>query len=124
MAITLIIVDDQPSIRHAVKECLSFEHEVTVVGEASDGAEALALARDLRPDVVLTDIKMANMDGFGVAEGVRRALPGTRVVILSVYDTAANRERARKAGAAFISKHEPAEALLAAIIGESSLEKA
>ena len=117
MAITLIIVDDQPSIRRAVKECLALEPDVRIVGEAEDGAEGLALARELRPDVVLTDIKMAGIDGFGVAEEVRRSLPGTRVIFLTVYDTPANREHARQAGAsAFVAKHEPAEALLAAVL--------
>jgi two-component system, NarL family, response regulator DesR len=118
MAITLIIVDDQPSIRHAVKECLSLEPGVLVVGEAGDGAEALALARRLRPNIVLTDIKMRGMDGFDVTEEVRRLLPGTRVIILTVHDSLANRRRAHEAGAsAFVSKHEPAEALMASILG-------
>jgi DNA-binding NarL/FixJ family response regulator len=117
MAITLIIVDDQPNIRHAVKECLALEPDVQVVGEAKDGAEALALARRLRPNVVLTDIKMGGMDGFAVTEELHRALPDTRVIILTIHDTLANRERARQAGAAaFVTKHEPAEALLTHIL--------
>jgi two-component system, NarL family, response regulator DesR len=117
MAITLIIVDDQPSIRHAVRECLALEPGLLVVGEAEDGTEALAMARDLRPNVVLTDIKMGGIDGFAVAEEVRRLLPGTRVIILTVHDSLANRERARQAGAsAFVAKHEPAEALLSTIL--------
>ena len=100
-----------------MKECLALEPDVRIVGEAEDGAEGLALARELRPDVVLTDIKMAGIDGFGVAEEVRRSLPGTRVIFLTVYDTPANREHARQAGAsAFVAKHEPAEALLAAVL--------
>jgi DNA-binding NarL/FixJ family response regulator len=120
VTITLIIVDDQPNIRHAVRECLALEHDVTVVGEAGDGTEALALARDLRPDVVLTDIKMGSIDGFDVAEEVRRTLPDTRVIFLTVHDTEANRARAREAGAAaFVAKHEPAEALFAAILGDA-----
>ena len=119
MAITLIIVDDQPSIRHAVKECLALEPDVRVVGEAGDGVEALALARDLRPNVVVTDIKMEGLDGFGVAEEVRRTLPGTKVIFLTIHDTEANRKRALEAGVAtFVAKHEPAEALFAAIRDE------
>jgi DNA-binding NarL/FixJ family response regulator len=118
MAITLIIVDDQPSIRRAVKECLALEPGVQVVGEAGDGAGGLAVALEMRPNIVLTDIEMGGIDGFGVAEEVRRALPGTRVIILTIHDTRANRERAREAGAsAFVSKHEPAEVLLASILG-------
>jgi DNA-binding NarL/FixJ family response regulator len=117
MAITVIIVDDQPCIRRAVRECLALEADVRFVGEAEEGADGLAVARETRPDVVLTDIKMAGIDGFGLAEEVRRSLPGTRVVFLTVYDTPTNREHAHRAGvSAFVAKHEPAEALLAAVL--------
>jgi two-component system nitrate/nitrite response regulator NarL len=118
MAITLLIVDDQPNIRRAVRQCLALEPDVRVVGEAGDGAEALTLASNLHPDVVLLDIKMGSIDGFDVAEEVHHSLPGTRVIFLTVHDTAANREHARQVGASgFVAKHEPAEVLLAAILG-------
>ncbi|HEY0069185.1 MAG TPA: response regulator transcription factor [Chloroflexia bacterium] len=112
---TLIIVDDQPSITRAIKEWLAFEPNLHVIGEAANGASALVLARDLHPDIVITDIKMPDVDGFSVAAQLRQSDPQIRVVILTVHDNKANRERARAVGAAFVGKHEPAEALLAVL---------
>jgi DNA-binding NarL/FixJ family response regulator len=121
MITTLIIVDDQPSITHAIRECLAFEPNLQVIGEATDGAAALALVRELHPDIVLTDIKMPDMDGFSVASYLRESDPNVSVVILTVHDNTANRERARDMGvSAFVAKHEPAEALLAALRGVAS----
>ena len=115
MNTTLIIVDDQPSITRAIKEWLAFEPNMQVIGEATGGAAGLALARDLHPDIVLTDIKMPDVDGFYVAAQLQLSDPQIRVVILTVHDNTANRERARAVGAAFVGKHEPAETLLAAL---------
>lgn len=115
MNTTLIIVDDQSSIIRAIKEWLAFEPNLQVIGEAPDGAAALALARDLHPDIVLTDIKMPIVDGFAVATQLRQSDPQIKVVILTVHDNNANRERAQAVGAAFVGKHEPAEVLLAAL---------
>jgi DNA-binding NarL/FixJ family response regulator len=115
MNTTIIIVDDQPSITRAIKQWLAFEPNMHVIGEAADGAAALDLARDLHPDIVLTDIKMPNLDGFSVATQLSQSDPHIRVVILTVHDNTANRERAQALGAAFVGKHEPAEALLSAL---------
>ena len=121
MITTLIIVDDQPSITHAIREWLAFEPNMQVIGEAADGAAALALVRDLHPDIVLTDIKMPHMDGFSMANHLRESDPTVSVVVLTVHDNKANRARAQAAGvSAFVAKHEPAEALLAALRGVAS----
>ncbi|HYP19144.1 MAG TPA: response regulator transcription factor [Chloroflexia bacterium] len=126
MITTLIIVDDQPSITHAIKECLAFEPSLQVIGEATNGASALALVRALHPDILLTDIQMPDMDGFSVATQLRESHPAVSVVILTVHDNTANRARAKAMGvSAFVAKHEPAEALLAALrrVATSKLEQ-
>lgn len=96
---------------------LELEPDLVVVGEAADGQEALALASQLDPDVVLMDIQMRGMDGISatraLAESGRPA-----VVILSLHDGTATRTLARAAGArAFVGKHETCDVLLDAIRG-------
>ncbi|MGA7731863.1 MAG: response regulator transcription factor [Chloroflexia bacterium] len=114
--ITMLLVDDQPSVLQALRECFALEPNLQIVGEALDGEIALALAQQLHPDIMLTDVSMPNMDGIAATEALRELSPDTRVVILSVHDNKATRVQALAAGAvAFIAKHEPAEALLEAI---------
>ena len=114
--ITMLLVDDQPSVLQALRECFALEPNLEIVGEALDGEIALALAEKLHPDIMLTDVAMPNMDGIAATEALRELSPDTRVVILSVHDNKATRVQALAAGAvAFIAKHEPAEALLDAI---------
>ncbi len=114
--ITMLLVDDQPAVLQALRECFALEPDLKIVGEAEDGEAALALARDLHPDIMLTDIAMPNMDGIAATEAIQRLSPDTKVVILTVHDNKAMRVQAFAAGAvAFIAKHEPAETLLDAI---------
>jgi DNA-binding NarL/FixJ family response regulator len=114
--LTILIVDDQPQVLDALRQCFAMEPDIAIVGKANDGLSAVALARELHPDIVLTDIKMPHMDGIEVARALHEIAPETRVVILSIYDGSANREQARAAGAAeFVCKHESAETLLAAV---------
>lgn len=116
--ITMLLVDDQPSVLQALRECFALEPNLQIVGEALDGEIALALAQKLHPDVMVTDVKMPNMDGITATEAMRELVPDTKVVILTVHDNKATRVQAFAAGAvAFIAKHEPAEALLEAIYG-------
>jgi DNA-binding NarL/FixJ family response regulator len=113
---TILIVDDQPAVLNALYQCFALEPDLQIVGKAGDGNEALALARELRPDIVLTDIRMPNMNGIVATAALREVTPLTRVVILSLYDDNATREQAIAAGAAaFVSKHDSAEMLIAAI---------
>jgi len=112
----ILIVDDQPPVLDALRQCIAFEPDMLVVGKASDGLSAVALARELHPDIVITDIKMPNMDGIEVTRALHEAVPGARVVVLSIYDGIVTRELAREAGAVeFVGKHDPAEMLLAAV---------
>ena len=116
LVITVLLADDQPSVLQALRECFALEPELRIVGEAGDGKVALALAQRLHPDVVVTDIKMPNMDGIAVTQALQEVAPDVRVVILTVYEDIATRAQAVAAGAvAFVAKHEPAEVLLEAI---------
>lgn len=119
--ITILLVDDQPNIRRGLRMRLGLEADLSIVGEACDGAAALSLAEELAPGVVLMDAEMPGMDGIAATAEMARRAPGCRVVMLTLHDDAATRERARCAGAcAFVAKHEIDHALMAAIRGAAS----
>ena len=83
--IRVLLVDDHPVVRRGIRACLSPCEHIEVVGEASDGMEGLCAAREQKPDVVLTDLDMPQMNGLVLAEALRRELPQTRVLILSMH---------------------------------------
>ena len=110
--IRILIVDDQPAVREGLRLRLSLEPELEVVGEAGDGAEAIALAGSLRPDVVLIDVKMPGTDGIEVTAALKVVVREIAVVMLSLYDDIETRRRAKEAGvAAFVAKHRMEELL-------------
>ncbi len=114
--ITLLLVEDEPLVRHGLRTWLQRDAEITVVGEASDGAEAISLAQALQPDVVLMDISLPTMDGITAAAALLAAVPHIAVVFLSLYDDATTRARADAAGGvAFVGKQEGVRALQSAI---------
>jgi len=98
--ITVLLVDDHPVVRAGVRGLLSGEPDITVVGEAASGTEAVTAARALRPSVVLMDLRLPGLDGVGATAQVLAALPATRVVVLTTYETDADILRAVEAGAA------------------------
>jgi DNA-binding NarL/FixJ family response regulator len=118
MNIRLLIVDDQELVRTGLRLFLETQDDVEVVGEAGDGAEAIERARELRPDVVLMDIRMPGMDG--VEATARLTAPGIepppRVLVLTTFDLDEYLFGALRAGAAgFLLKDAPRERLLEAI---------
>ena len=114
--ITLLLVDDEPLVRQGLHTFLEREGDIRVIGEASNGAEAIALAQALHPDVVLMDISMPAPDGIAATTALRASVPQCAVVLLSLYDDASMRARAQAAGAAtLVGKQEGVRTLLAAI---------
>lgn len=82
----ILVVDDQEIIRHGLKLIINGQPDMTVVGEAGDGEEALRLAHALLPDIVLMDIKMPRMNGIQATRRLTQELRNTRVIILTTYD--------------------------------------
>jgi DNA-binding NarL/FixJ family response regulator len=116
LMIRVLLVDDQAVVRRALRGRFHLEPDLEVVGEASTGNEALTLAQTLTPDVVLMDIEMPEMDGIQATAALRRTVPQSAVVILSIYDDAQTRGRAQAAGAvACVEKRGATDALLSAI---------
>ena len=114
--IGVLLVDDRPTVRRGLRMWLEVEPEVSVVGEAADGEEAVSLAEKLRPDVVLMDVKMPGVDGIEATGKLQTVDPCIAVVILSHYDDTHTRVRARNAGAAaFVAKHRIKPELLVTI---------
>lgn len=114
--IRLVLVDDQGTVREGLRMRLLLEPDITVIGEASNGKEALALVQQLRPDVVLMDIEMPEMDGISATAALRTIVPQSAVVILSIHEDSVAQARARIAGAAaFVEKRGSTEELLTAI---------
>ncbi len=114
--ISIVLVDDQATVRRGLRMRLTMEPDVEVVGEAESGEAALRLVRALSPDVVLMDVEMPGMDGIVATAELRATAPHVAVVILSLYDDARTRARAREAGAAaFVAKHQAKTTLLATI---------
>jgi len=114
--INILLVDDDPNIRRGVRMLLALEPDLSVVGEAGDGWEALALARELQPDVVVMDIRLPTLDGLSAAERLVASQPHCAVIVLTLYDDPANRLRAEQIGvSAFIGKQKTDGELVSAI---------
>jgi DNA-binding NarL/FixJ family response regulator len=115
--LTVLIVDDHEDFRESARALLQADGFV-VIGDAPDGATALAAARRLRPDVVLLDVQLPDLDGFAVAERLA-AFPGPPLVVLiSGRDAAAYGSRVDTAPArGFLTKRELSGASLAALVG-------
>jgi DNA-binding NarL/FixJ family response regulator len=114
--IRVLLVDDQPLLRTGFRMVLGSEPDLTVVGEAGDGIEAVELARRLQPDVVLMDIRMPRLDGVEATRRIVEAGLPTRVLVLTTFDLDEYVVGALRAGASgFVTKDVPAEDLVDAI---------
>jgi DNA-binding NarL/FixJ family response regulator len=127
--IRLLIADDQAVVRAGLAVIAGAEPDIDVVGEASDGAEAVQMARELRPDVVSMDIRMPHLDGIGATRAIRGD-PSlrTEVLVVTTFDIDDDVFAALEAGAAgFLLKGAEEETLLAAIrsvaAGEGTLDQ-
>lgn len=114
--VSILVVDSEPLIRQGLRAWLERVGHAAVVGEASNGSEAVTLARTLHPDIVLMDISSSAEEGLSATSALRAAVPQCAVVLLSLYTDAILRARALSAGAvALVGKQEGVESLLAAI---------
>ncbi|MBB5167028.1 response regulator transcription factor [Mycobacterium sp. AZCC_0083] len=96
----VLLVDDHPVVREGLRGMINAEDDLTVVGEAVSGAEAVALAESLCPDVILMDLRMPDVDGVTATERILAASPSTRIVVVTTYESDADILRAVEAGAA------------------------
>jgi DNA-binding NarL/FixJ family response regulator len=114
--IRVLLVDDQSLLRMGFRMILEAEADITVVGEASDGAAGISMTAALRPDVVLMDVRMPGVDGIEATAAITAAAESARVLILTTYDLDHYVYAGLRAGASgFLLKDAPPADLLAAI---------
>ncbi len=127
--ISVLVVDDHPVVRHGLVAMLRYAPDLEVLGEAADGATALRLLGELRPDVVLLDLRLPQLSGVEVMQQARGLGLVTRFLVLTTYDTDEYIGPALAAGAqGYLLKDSPPEDLLRAIrslmLGHAALEPA
>ena len=113
---SVLIVDDQELVRTGLRMIVAAEPDLEVVGEAADGASAVAACHDLRPEVVLMDIQMPGMDGITATQRIVDTLPATRVAILTSFDRSQLVYDALVAGASgFLLKDQPRDQIVSGV---------
>jgi DNA-binding NarL/FixJ family response regulator len=123
----IIIVDDHPLFRTAIRHTLEGHSDLEVVAEAANGRQALQLCRRLRPDLVLMNLRMPEMDGVAATQAIKREFPNTLVLILTAVDESTGLSDSLEVGAAgYVLKHAPAAQILHAVrrvlAGETPLD--
>ena len=122
--VRIVIADDHPVVRSGIRGMLASDPEFEVVGEAGDGAEAVALALRERPDVVLMDLRMPELDGASATAEIKARHPETHVLVLTTYDTDADIVRAIDAGAiGYLLKDVPHEEIGRAVRAAAGSEQ-
>ena len=112
----ILIVDDHEIFRRGLRSLLQSRPDWEVCGEAKDGQDAVELAQQLNPDVVVLDITMPRLNGLDATRMIRKLVPQTKVVILSQHELNAMKQEAFKSGAdAYVTKSEVSKELVAAI---------
>lgn len=116
MSVRVLIADDHALVRAGVRGLLAGAAELEVVGEAADGTEALRLARELQPQVLVLDLNMPGLDGFEVLRRVRAEVSGVRVLVLTLDDDPRSVQRAVRDGAdGYVLKDAIAHDLISAV---------
>ena len=124
----IIVADDHPLFRSAIRHILEEYSDLEVVGEASNGQEAVELCRRLRPELVLMDLKMPVMDGVAATGAIKRDFPDTLVLVLTAVDESVGLSNSLEAGAAgYVLKDAPVaritDAVRRVLAGESPLNE-
>jgi DNA-binding NarL/FixJ family response regulator len=113
-----LVVDDDARFRRSVREVLASEPDIEVVGEAASGPEAILKARELKPDLVLMDVRMPGMNGVSATRQIKGEMPGVKIIILTIFDLPEYREAAMAGGASgYVVKKSLLKELLPAIRG-------
>ncbi len=121
--VRVLLADDQPRARQSLKALLATLPEVPLIGEATNGREALDRVKRDHPDIVLLDVRMPELDGLEATRQIKARWPGIRVIVLSMYPE--YRSEALAAGAdAFLVKGDPPEELLRLITRQQARPKA
>jgi DNA-binding NarL/FixJ family response regulator len=114
--ITVLLVDDHNIVRQGLKALLLAEGDITIVAEAQTGREAVQLAANLRPDIVLMDLAMPRLNGWEATRQILKVMPSAKVMVLSTYGDDEHIQQAIAAGAAaYLLKHTAANELVKAI---------
>lgn len=114
--IRVVLADDHPVVLAGIRTLLNADPEVELVGEATDGGEALPMIRAVAPDVAVVDVSMPGLNGLELTERVTGECPGTRVLVLTVHEDAAYVQPLMRAGArGYILKRSAADDLLRAV---------
>jgi DNA-binding NarL/FixJ family response regulator len=112
----LLIVDDHALVREGMRAMLASEQNLNVVGEAGNGREALELCRELRPDLILMDVRMPEMDGLAATQEIKGEYPETRILILTTHESPEYLMDAIRAGASgYVLKDSTKQRLLDAV---------
>jgi DNA-binding NarL/FixJ family response regulator len=114
--IRILLADDQVLFRQGLAYLLSLEEDLEIIGEASNGKEALTLAQQLEPDVILMDIRMPILDGIGATRDIHQQYPQIQILVLTTFDEDEDVFRALSVGAAgYLLKNTPSDQLASAI---------
>ena len=112
----ILIADDHETVRKGVCAILMAHENIQICGEAANGEEAVQMAFELKPDLIVLDLSMPVLDGFSAAKQIRKALPSVPILILSMQNGQRVAREAQLAGAqGFISKSEAGQVLLEAV---------
>src|SRR5271155_3337229 len=114
-ALRILIVDDEKTVRSALGRLLSTRDEWDIVGEASDGTEAIAKAKELKPDVVIMDASMPQMGGLEATPQIKKAIPTAEILIFTQHDSTQMVREAQNAGASGYLLKSQANWLVAAV---------
>ncbi|HTX39940.1 MAG TPA: response regulator transcription factor [Bryobacteraceae bacterium] len=119
----MLLADDHTLMRAGLRMVVDAQPDLTVIGEANDGREAVAMARELKPDIVVMDIGMPSLNGIEAARQIRAGLPETQIVMLSMHSDEGYILRALKAGAKAYLLKDSAEADLARAVRAAAAGK-